>query len=90
MSVYIAAYDVSRDRNRRRIAAILSEYGRRVQGSVFEIDVEFEELPELRRQLGMWLESGDLFDLFPIDLRDPRRRVSWIRSPVAREPVTLV
>jgi CRISPR-associated protein Cas2 len=90
MSLYVAAYDVSRNGRRRRVAAILGRYGRRVQRSVFEIRVEPEELPHLRRRIGAVLGKHDAFDLFPVDLRDPRRRLRWQRPPYPEEPVRLL
>ena len=35
MSLYVAAYDVSDDRRRNRVSRVLTEYGHRVQLSVF-------------------------------------------------------
>ena len=74
MSLYVAAYDVTRNSRRARVAEILLEYGRRVQRSVFEIDVEPEDLDELRFRVGVLLAKTDAFDLFPIDRRFPKRR----------------
>lgn len=90
MSLYVAAYDISRDSRRIRVAEILREYGRRVQRSVFEIEVEPEELDELRFRVGLLLANTDAFDLFPIDRRFPKRRISWQRDPVAEDPVIVV
>ena len=90
MSLYIAAYDIARHSRRARVAEILLEYGRRVQRSVFEIEVEPEELDELRFRIGVLLAKTDLFDLFPVDRHFPKRRISWQRSPVAEESVIVV
>ena len=90
MSLYIAAYDISRHSRRARVAEILLEYGRRVQRSVFEIEVDPEELDELRFRIGVLLAKTDLFDLFPIDRRFPKRRISWQRSPVVEDSVIVV
>ena len=90
MSLYIAAYDISRDSRRGRVAEILLEYGRRVQRSVFEIEVEPEELDDLRFRVGVLLAKTDLFDLFPIDRRFPKRRISWQRNPVPNDSVIVL
>jgi len=90
MSLYVAAYDVARDSRRARVAEILLEYGRRVQRSVFEIEVEPEDLDELRFRVGVLLAKTDAFDLFPIDRRFPKRRISWQRDPVAEDSVIVV
>lgn len=89
MSLYVAAYDVSHGGHRLQIAKILAAYGRRVQRSVFEVAVEPEELPELKRRVGAWLDKDDAFDLYPIDRRDARRRIRWQRPPGPPEPVRL-
>jgi CRISPR-associated protein Cas2 len=90
MSLYVAAYDIARDSRRTRVAEILLEYGRRVQRSVFEIEVAPEELDELRFRVGLLLAKNDLFDLFPIDRRFPKRRISWQRDPIPEDPVIVV
>ncbi len=90
MSLYVAAYDIARHTRRARVAEILLEYGRRVQRSVFEIEVEPEELDDLRFRVGVLLARTDAFDLFPIDRRFPRRRISWQRDPVATDSVIVV
>ena len=90
MSLYVAAYDVTRDSRRARVAEILLEYGRRIQRSVFEIEVEPEDLDELRFRVGVLLARTDAFDLFPIDRRYPKRRISWQRDPVAEDSVIVI
>ncbi len=44
---YVIAYDISHDARRERVARILSEWGDRVQLSVFEADVHHRDLPRL-------------------------------------------
>jgi len=89
MSRYVAAYDISHNGRRAQVAEILREYGRRVQRSVFEIDVDAEELPSLRFRIGVLLAKNDRFDLFPIDIRFPKRRISWQRDPVPEDCVVI-
>jgi CRISPR-associated endonuclease Cas2 len=90
MSAYVAAYDISHAGRRRQVACILSHYGRRVQRSVFEVWLEPEELPALKRAVGPLLSRTDAFDLFPVDRRDPRRRIRWQRPPQEPEAVRLL
>lgn len=90
MSLYVAAYGIVRDSRRARVAEILLEYGRRVQRSVFEIEAEPEELDELKFRVVLLLAKTDRFDLFPIDRRYPKRRISWQRSPVPDDPVIVI
>jgi CRISPR-associated protein Cas2 len=50
--VFIAiCYDIPDDRRRARIAAILSDFGRRVQRSVFEADLDERALHRLLQRL---------------------------------------
>lgn len=81
MSLFVASYDITRDSSRRRVARILLCYGRRIQESVFEIDLEPEDIVELKREIGPWLAATDLFDVFPIDTRRPQGRLRWQAPP---------
>jgi CRISPR-associated endonuclease Cas2 len=90
MSHYVAAYDISDSRHRERVARILSRYGQRVQLSVFQIWIEPDDLPQLRREVGAYLALDDAFDLFPLDCRDPERRIRWQHAPPGREAVRLL
>lgn len=90
MSIYIVAYDIANDSRRAKVAQILKEYGRRLQKSVFEIDVEPEDLDELRFRIGLMLAKRDLFDFFPLDRRDPKRRISWQRDPLPPDGVIVI
>lgn len=90
MSRYVAAYDIARHSRRSRVADLLSEYGRRVQFSVFEIDVDPDELADLQFRIGLLLAKTDRFDLFPVDVRFPRRRISWQRDPVPDDRVMVM
>ena len=87
MSLYIAAYDVENSRQRARVARVLRRYGERIQRSVFEVWLEPDELPELKREIGPLLAKTDAFDLYPVDLRPSRPRLRWQRPPSAYETV---
>lgn len=56
MQRFIVTYDISDDRDRRRVARLLSRRGVRLQRSVFEVRVPGGQLPRflrlLERQLG--------------------------------------
>ena len=90
MSQYVAAYDISNDRQRERVSRVLEEYGVRVQRSVYLIWLEGEEIPELRRAIGPLLGQSDQFDVFPIDERGTRRRMSWQCRQEDCSPVIVV
>ncbi len=89
MSLYVATYDISEDWRRERVARVLSEYGERVQWSVFLVWIESEELPDVRRRLGSELSRQDRCDLFPVDERGSRTRWSWQRPPASFAPVIM-
>ncbi len=90
MSRYIAAYDVSHPSQRAKVARVLSEYGRRLQWSVFEVDLEPIELPTLKRSVGALLAASDRFDLVPIDPDVRRARVTWQQHAVSDRTVLFV
>ena len=81
MSLYLAAYDLASNARRSRVARVLESYGRRIQDSVFEVWVDPDEIRELRVRLGVLLHANDSFDLWPVDERGTRRRISWQRTP---------
>ena len=89
MSLFAAAYDISDSIQRAKVASVLSEYGDRVQRSVFVVWIEQHELPTVRRRVGALLSDRDQFDLFPIDPRASRNWVSWQRRPDGHGPVIL-
>jgi CRISPR-associated protein Cas2 len=48
---HVVAYDISEDRRRARVAAVLQAYGDRVQRSVFVCTVESGTLREIRDRI---------------------------------------
>lgn len=89
MSLYVAAYDVSSDFAREKVARLLIGHGQRLQRSVFLIWIEPDELPVLRREVGVLLDRHDHFDLIPVDEAPSRSRWCWQRSPETFSPVIL-
>ncbi|MBX3372783.1 MAG: CRISPR-associated endonuclease Cas2 [Phycisphaeraceae bacterium] len=79
MSLFLAAYDISDNRRRARVAKVLTRYGTRVQESVFEVWIEPGDMGSLRFELGSLLRASDAFDIYPIDERGTRRRMRWQR-----------
>jgi len=80
MSVYLAVYDITADRRRRRVADALASYGHRIQKSVFEVWLDPHEVGEVRARIGMLLEPTDEFELVPVDDRGTRPRSRWQRE----------
>ena len=89
MSLYVAAYDISHPGRRCLVANALLKYGYRVQRSVFELWLDVEDIPVLKRTVGPLLDPEDEFCLFPVDQRPNRRRVQWQRPPNPWGPVVL-
>ena len=56
-----------------------------VQESVYEIDLEPEDLDHLKREVGVWLATTDKFDLFPLDSRRPAGRLRWQQPPYGEQ-----
>lgn len=49
---YLAAYDISEDQRRARLAALLQAYGDRIQKSVFLLNVDANELSTVTTKAG--------------------------------------
>ena len=77
MSSYIAAYDISHNSSRTKVARVLKQYGIRIQRSVFQIEVSKSELSQIKRDVGPFLGSDDRFDLIPIHVVANRPKLSW-------------
>ena len=90
MSQYIAAYDVSSNRQRDRVARVLAGHGERIQHSVFLVWLDTGDLPELRQEIGSLLEVDDRFDLFPVDTRPNRTRLTWQNNSPDCSPVIVL
>jgi CRISPR-associated protein Cas2 len=85
MSLYIAAYDIEDQRRRTRVARALIHYGQRIQESVFEVWIDPDDMSEFRCEVGALLSKADCFDLYPIDQRPDRPRLSWQRETGGRQ-----
>ena len=63
--IVVAAYDVSQDDRRARLAAVLQSLGDRVQRSVFVLSLDDEELAQLRVRAEEIIDvDRDSFSLF--------------------------
>lgn len=60
MTLYVISYDISDDKERRKISEIISDFGVRVQYSVFECYLKREQIEKLIEQIkNEFTESGD-------------------------------
>jgi CRISPR-associated protein Cas2 len=63
MSTWVVSYDVSNDQLRGRIARCLEDYGRRVQYSVFECDIDQRDFDSMVKALQREMRSAEAGDL---------------------------
>ena len=49
--MYLVSYDITSDKRRRKIAKILENYGKRIQYSVFECDLDEAGYRKLYREI---------------------------------------
>ncbi len=64
---YSICYDISDDHRRLKIAKLLEDFGERVQYSVFEANLEREQLERLRRMAMSILDpEEDFLRIYPL------------------------
>mgnify|MGYP000246900574 CR=1 FL=1 len=66
MTLLLVAYDVSDNRRRARLHALLSGYGQPVQESVFECELDDARRRSLQRALKRTVRPGDRVRLYPL------------------------
>ena len=77
---YIIAYDVTDDAHRTRLSKLLLDYGERVQKSVFEADLEAEDVKEILKRAANYLAQGDSLRFYP-QCKTCRGRVQSLGRP---------
>lgn len=82
----VISYDVSDDRRRRKVAKIMEGHGYRVQYSVFECDLDADQMRALQQRLRPLISkrAGESVRFYPL-CADCRRRVGVIGRDNARE-----
>ncbi|WP_075202546.1 CRISPR-associated endonuclease Cas2 [Vibrio mexicanus] len=73
---YLVCYDISSRTVRYRVEKELLGYGERVQYSVFECLLTFEQFQTLRHDIRQWLEDGDRVNYFRLCIHCLRRRIT--------------
>ena len=58
--MYLVSYDIASDRCRKRVANILENYGKRIQYSVFECDLDEKRYKKLYQEIAK--ETVDMKD----------------------------
>ena len=90
MTCFVASYDVTSDSQRRRVSKILTQYGNRIQKSVFLVWLDLADVSELKRRVGPLLARSDEFDLIPVDLHPDRKWLRWQRPIECVQDVILI
>ena len=66
MERWVVVYDISDDGRRRRLSAVLDDYGDRVQGSVFEVTISNQNLGRLKSRMDRLLDlKADHVRMYP-------------------------
>jgi len=74
----LISYDITNDRKRTRLAKKLLDFGPRVQKSVFEADVNKEELQKLKEMIGkVELGKEDSIRLYRLCLECKKNVQIW-------------
>jgi len=53
----VVSYDIPDDKRRTRVAKTLEDYGTRVQYSVFEVNLDYRHIKEMRKRLEKTIEK---------------------------------
>lgn len=91
MHTYLACFDITDDRSRRRVSAILEEYGLRVQRSVFEISINsVAELNKLKVRLTTLLDTGDDLRFYNLCADCRSRSLNALGGRIADFPLAVI
>jgi len=73
---WLVCFDIKDDKKRRVIAAMLEEYGIRVQRSVFEIEISRSSLKKLTEKIEKDIDRfEDSVRFYPMDSDDIKRSI---------------
>lgn len=80
--LYIISYDITEDRLRNKVNRILSSYGTRVQKSVFELDLQPNQLSKVLRSLSAYAKEGDSIRCYILCERCVEKSQSYNSTPI--------
>lgn len=73
---YVVCFDIFNDKRRRRVVRFLSDYGYRIQYSVFAVDCNEDKLEKLKRLIKIAIdEEEDTVFIFPMIDTDWNRKL---------------
>lgn len=73
--MYLAVYDISDGKRLKRISGILQRYGRRVQESVFECELERGRYEELRDRLKQETHAEDKLFIYHLPANTGKEKI---------------
>ena len=79
----VIAYDITENYLRRQVSKILSAHGRRVQKSVFELDLHPDQLIQMLNSISPYIEAGDSLRCYPLCERCLEKALSYNSDPLA-------
>jgi len=82
---YIIAYDITENHLRNKVSRILSGFGKRIQKSVFELDLRPEKLAYVMNMVAKCVADGDSLRCYPLCERCVETAQSYNKSPLARD-----
>ena len=87
----VISYDVVSDKQRSKVLKLLKGYGTHVQYSVFECDLNEQQLATLKRELAALVDANtDSVRLYRLDPPGVRRIEILGIGLVSTEPITIV
>jgi len=91
MLLYVVTYDIPSDRRRKKVSDLLEGYGRRVQYSVFECQLNSSQYGELRRRLrGRIKAEEDSVRFYPISGHTLGQVEIWGGLPIEELPRSII
>ncbi len=87
----LVSYDITDDKVRFRLARTLKDFGKRVQRSVFEADLDEAELGRLRKKLEkVALDSDDSIRLYRLCEACLKTVKIWGAGEVTKDPEVVI
>jgi CRISPR-associated protein Cas2 len=88
---YAICYDVTDDRRRQEVAKVLKDFGCRVQLSVFEANLDPQELERLKTRVHRLLDpQEDTLRIYPLCAACSERVLVLGRGQITRDPDVIV